>query len=278
LSDLIDTVLEIDTPEHLAFRARIAGPGRRMFAWLIDLLVRGGIAIGLAISSQIIFGSVALEGVAMGITLLVLFALDWGYFFICELITGGRSPGKMALKLRVVRPNGLPITWRESFLRNLVRAADLALFPPYFLFLGPMVMALDSKFRRLGDLVAGTIVVVEETSRVTSKSSIEPDSQIVESLPARLPLDREDLEAIELFVDREHMSEARREELARIVSPAYIKRLAIDEPQSAAKMLASLWARAQDPGRTSGDAVGQAREKREPTRGSSQKEPVREER
>src|SRR5262245_52722452 len=126
----IDTVLEIDTPEHLAFRTRIAGPGRRMFAWTIDLIVRVAVFVVLMIAVSIVFGSVSLEGVGAGIQLIAVFVLDWFFFVVCELFTGGRSIGKMALKLRVVRTNGLPITWAESVLRNLVRAADLALFPP----------------------------------------------------------------------------------------------------------------------------------------------------
>jgi uncharacterized RDD family membrane protein YckC len=249
MAPLIDTVLEIDTPEHLAFRTRIAGPARRMFAWLIDLLVRGAIFLGFSIVVGIVFGSAQLGGLGTGLIFLAVFILDWGYFFVAELLTGGRSPGKMATKLRVVRTNGLPMTWRESFLRNLVRAADLALFPPYFLTIGPVVMAFDSKFRRLGDLVAGTIVVVEEATSVANKTAVEADPALADELPATLPLDRGDLEALELFVNREHMSEARREELADIVAPIFAKRLSLPMPRDSTKFLASLWVRAQDPKR-----------------------------
>lgn len=244
----IDTVLEIDTPEHLAFRTRIAGPGRRMFAWLIDLLVRGAILLILMIIPAS-FGIAGMSGIGTGLTLLGLFILDWGYYVACEVLTGGRSPGKIALKLRVVRTNGLPITWRESVLRNLIRAADIALFPPYFLILGPFVMALDEKFRRLGDFVAGTVVVIEETTRVSSGSVVKPDPELVAELPGALPLDRGDLEALELFVNRPYMSDARREELAQIVAPVYAARLKLPAPKHASAFLASLWARAQDPRR-----------------------------
>lgn len=249
MSPLIDTVLEIDTPEHLAFRTRIGGPARRMFAWLIDLAVRCAIFFALVVLVSLVLGSLALEGVATGVILIGIFVLDWGYFLVCELITGGRSPGKIALKLRVVRANGLPITWRESFLRNLVRAADLALFPPYFLTLGPIIMAIDPKFRRLGDLVAGTIVVVGEATGVASKAAVQADETLIAELPASLPLDRSDLEALELFVNREHVSQARREELAEIVAPIYAKRLDLPPPSDATRFLAALWARAQDPKR-----------------------------
>lgn len=246
----IDTVLVIDTPEHLAFQVRVAGPARRFFAWLIDLGVRGLILLGLWIFISLIFASVSLAGVGFGLMLIVLFVLNWGYYVFCEIITGGRSPGKIWLKLRVVRTNGLPITWRESALRNLLRAADLVILPPsHALPVAPLLMAGDSKFRRTGDLVAGTIVVVEETTHVASKSSVPADDALLVDLPAVLPLDREDLEALELFVHRQHMSDARREELAEIVAAEYALRLGLPRPKNATVFLGTLWARSQEAGR-----------------------------
>lgn len=243
----IDTVLEIDTPEHLAFRTRIAGPGRRMFAWIVDLVLGGLILTALVF----LLGTVAAigaEGLGTGLTFLALFVYNWFYFTIWEQLSGGRSAGKIALKLRVVRTDGLPITWRESILRNFLRAADIALVPPYLLFLGPVVMALDEQFRRLGDMVAGTIVVVEEPSRMSQETAVAADQSILEDLPGRLPLDRTDLEALELFVNREHMSAARREELAEIVAEIYADRLNLDRPRDPTAFLGTLWARAQDGG------------------------------
>jgi uncharacterized RDD family membrane protein YckC len=245
----VDTVLEVDTPEHLAFKTRIGGPGRRMFAWVIDFFVRAAIWVAILIIVSLIFGSVDLGGVAQAVIFVSMFVIDWFYFVVCEILSGGRSPGKMVMKLRVVRPNGLPVTWVQSILRNFLRAADLALFPPYYLMLGPMIMVFDPKFRRLGDFVAGTIVVIEESTAVASRHAVPPDPELVAELPATLPLDRGDLEALELFVNREHMSDARREELAEIVAPLYAHKLSMPRPKNATAFLASLWARAQDPKR-----------------------------
>lgn len=246
----IDTVLLVDTPEHLAFQVRIAGPARRFSAWMIDLFVRGLIATGVTFAVIIVFGSLGEGGFGAGLTYLLMFFLEWGYFFAFEVLTGGRSAGKMALKLRVVRSNGLPITWRESMLRNLLRAADLAIVPTRFVLpLAPIVMALDERFRRIGDLVAGTIVVLEEPVAVASKKPIPPDPELVAELPSSLPLDHDDLESLELFVHRQQMSDARREELAEIVAPEYARRLSLPKPRVARSFLASLWVRAQDPTR-----------------------------
>lgn len=250
MAPLVDTVLEIDTPEHLAFRTRIAGPARRMYAWILDLLLRAVIYMVVVLALGI-FSVAGADGLGMGLTLLLVFLLDWFYFTAWELLTGGRSAGKMALKLRVVRHDGLPVGWRESLLRNFIRAADITMlpFPPFVLFVGPMVMALDPQFRRLGDLVAGTVVVVDEPVTMGRAVAVTPDEGLLSELPASLPLDRTDLEALELFVHREHMSPARQEELAEIVSPFYADRLSLPRPRRATGFLGALWARAQDPGR-----------------------------
>ena len=248
MSASIDTILEIDTPEHLAFRTRIAGPGRRMLAWLIDIIL-GALIVFLAV---FLFGAVAAtgaEGLGTGLTLIALFAFNWFYFTIWELTTGGRSAGKIALKLRVVRTNGLPTTWVQSVARNFLRTADLMFAPPYLLLLGPAIMAMNHRFRRLGDMLAGTIVVVEEPAQVNRETAVPADPAIVAELPAGLPLDRDDLEALELFVNREHVSEARREELAEIVAQHYAELLHVDPPRRPVAFLGSLWARSQDPTR-----------------------------
>lgn len=245
---LVDTVLEIDTPEHLAFRARIAGPARRAFAWLVDLLARALILLGVGLGLFLVFGVTGLEGVGQGLLFFGIFLLDWGYFFAWELGTGGRSPGKIALKLRVVRSDGLPVTWRESLLRNLLRAADLVIAPNYVLALGPAVMALDPKFRRLGDFAAGTIVIVEEPAVVTRATAVVVDEALAQSLPSLPSLDRRDLEALELFVNRPHVSDARREELGSIVAAIYARRMGIAPPSSSTQFLAGLWARSQGRG------------------------------
>ena len=249
MGPLIDTVLEIDTPEHLAFRTRIAGPGRRFMAWLVDQLVWMMILITMALVVRMLGGEA--EGFSEGVFLIVIFLLYWFYFVAWEVVTGGRSPGKMALRLRVVRPNGLPITLRESVLRNILRAADIVIFPaaPNVLFVGPLVMAVDDKFRRLGDMVAGTIVVIEDFAKITNSAQIPEDADLMSELPARLPLDRHDLEALELFVSRPHMSLARRRELAEKVAPIYAQRLSLPTPKDPARFLATLYARAQDANR-----------------------------
>ena len=241
----IDTVVEIDTPEHLVFRTRLAGPARRMMAWLLDSLVIACLLIALVLSAQL-FDAAGFAGYDDGILLLGLFLLWWGYFFVSEMATGGRSVGKTALSLRVVQGNGLPVTWKGSLLRNTLRAVDLSLVPSLFLVLGPLVMAWDRRFRRLGDLAADTLVIVEDRSSVDDAPRPEVSSELLAHLPPRISLDREELEALELFVMRDRMGTERREELAQMLAPALARRLHLEIGANASAFLLAVWARATE--------------------------------
>src|SRR5262245_15914517 len=118
----IDTATDIDTPERTRFSCRLAGPAQRALAYLIDTLVRAAVLFALL---AVFVGAELLDdhltGVGRGLVLVALFVVDWCYYVVCELWMDGQSIGKRALRLRVVCNNGLPIGWRESVLRNLLR-------------------------------------------------------------------------------------------------------------------------------------------------------------
>jgi uncharacterized RDD family membrane protein YckC len=231
----LDTLAEIETPEHVRFHRRVAGPARRGLAWLIDALLRVAalMVLSLALMIGFAFSPDDLGGVSTGMWLVFLFVLDWGYFVFFEMITSGRSPGKMLLGLRVVSETGHPLQITDSVLRNLLRAADflptaLQAFGIYAL--GVMVMGRDRRFRRLGDLVAGTMVVLEEKHVVGEPLYVQPppSSQELALLPSRLPLSSDDLDAIELYLRRAaRLGPARAHELAQIVAPVYARRLGL---------------------------------------------------
>ena len=88
--------------------------------------------------------------------LLVQIVIEWGYFVTWELVSGGRSPGKWLLNLRVVCDGGGPITLRESLVRNLLRAVDML---PLNYLVGLTAMVVSAEGKRLGDWAAGTVVV-----------------------------------------------------------------------------------------------------------------------
>jgi uncharacterized RDD family membrane protein YckC len=225
----LDTTVDVETPEHVCFSFQLAGPTRRAVAWLIDGVVRA--ALGLAVAMLAAFAGAFDEdgagGISTGLALVLLFLLEWGYFTAFEAAWGGRTPGKKAMRLRVVREGGHPVGFVDSVLRNLLRAAD---FLPFGYAIGLAVMGRDPRFRRLGDLVAGTTVVVEEHHGYAAPLGIHPPPtpQELAAFPPRPPLTREDLDAIELFLRRLGTLAPMRElELAEQVAPVYARRMGL---------------------------------------------------
>ena len=163
----------------------VSGPVPRMLAYIIDLAVMVATAIflflvvtmtlpiGAAIDKWIesifraaVQGAKAakahphpgghVEGLVIAIVLLTEFVVEMGYFIFWEMATGGRSPGKLAVGLRVVRRNGLPIDLHSSIVRNLMRIVDM--LPAEYL-IGLISILISSSGERLGDHVAGTVVL-----------------------------------------------------------------------------------------------------------------------
>lgn len=243
----LDTAAEIETPEHVRFSYRIAGPARRGLAYLVDLLIRLIIGLLAFLVGLIGAGSMGdtLSQASTGILLVLFFVMEWGYFIFWDVIWNGQSPGKRAVGIRVVTLTGQPLRFIDSVLRNLLRAADIL---PGAYALGALVMGLDGRFRRLGDLIAGTMVIAEARHRVAEplRVSQPPSPKELSRLPQRLPLSGDELDALELFLRRApQLSEARAAELAEMVAPLYARRMGVsyNDPQ---RFLELLYCRAHE--------------------------------
>jgi uncharacterized RDD family membrane protein YckC len=150
----LDTLYTAETPEGIALSLRPAGVAPRVLAYMIDLLVRGGIYLAVALLA-LPFG-----GMGTGLLLVTYFLLEWFYPVLFELTRSGATPGKRAFGLQVVMDSGLPVTPAAALTRNLLRAAD---FFPFGYAFGLVAMLLRRDFKRLGDLAAGTLVVYRDT-------------------------------------------------------------------------------------------------------------------
>jgi uncharacterized RDD family membrane protein YckC len=229
----LDNTVEVETPEHVRFRFHVAGPTRRAWAYLIDWLVRIAAFALLQLVVLLATGSHLRTGKAIfsGSMLLSLFLMEWGYFVLFEAGWNGTTPGKRVLKLRVVKAGGYPLSFADAVLRNLLRTAD---FLPVGYLLGLLVMSWDSRFARLGDRAAGTMVVIEEPVRVAPSITLDPPatSAEMERFPHRVVLSLPEREAIELLLRRRDLAPARRIELANTVAPLLARRLAmhVDDP------------------------------------------------
>jgi uncharacterized RDD family membrane protein YckC len=148
---MLDHRIEISTPERVTVAYELAGVGSRMLAQAIDALIVAGILIGLLVAAGAVSGPIALA-LAIGAATLTPVM----YFLLLEWLRHGSTPGKAALRLRVVCDTGEPVGLQESAVRNLVRIAD---FLPGAYVLGGICAMSSRDGRRLGDMAAGTIVV-----------------------------------------------------------------------------------------------------------------------
>jgi uncharacterized RDD family membrane protein YckC len=153
---LSDSELVIATPERVSFDYQVAGLGTRAIAQLLDLLIVTGIIIAvlfLAFAVGVVTGSET----ALNLIIIVgLFVVIFGYFWISEALWSGQTVGKKAFRLRAVGDRGEPLTFLQAGIRNVVRIVD---FLPYGYGIGMVVLFVNGKGKRLGDLAAGTIVV-----------------------------------------------------------------------------------------------------------------------
>ncbi len=146
------TVLAID---NIALELPLAGVGSRALAGAIDLLIVFVLAVILFFTLVLGLSATGMSGGwLIAILILSQFLLQMGYFAVFEIATRGRTPGKMVVRLRTVGSSGGTPTTGAFLIRNLLRVIDLLIGIP--------VMALDSHSRRLGDHLAGTLVIHEE--------------------------------------------------------------------------------------------------------------------
>lgn len=151
-----DAVLGLD---NVRLELPIAGAGSRVLAGFIDYAILGALMTAWVI--LFFAGMVWLRlqsGWFFAVLLLGLFLLDWGYFAGFEVALGGRTPGKAAVGLCVATRTGGKPGAPALLIRNLVRTVDLLVGVP--------MMALDPLARRLGDRLAGTLVVHRRKERV----------------------------------------------------------------------------------------------------------------
>ena len=152
---LPDTDLVVATPERVSFDYQVAGLGTRAIAQILDLLILTGVLVGLYFAAVAV-GAAGFDVVAYLIAIIGSFVIIFGYFWTCEAFWSGQTVGKKVFRLRAVGDRGEPMTFIQAGIRNVVRIVD---FLPYGYGVGVVVLFINGKGKRLGDLAAGTIVV-----------------------------------------------------------------------------------------------------------------------
>ncbi len=195
----------IETPEQMSLHVALAGIGSRFLALLIDTLIQVGIGLGALIilailnATGVISDARAFRNWGIAAFFVIAFLVMYGYFAIFEIVWSGQTPGKRMVGIRVVKDSGRPLNAGEIIGRNLMRIVDQL---PAFYALGILVALLNAKHKRLGDLLAGSIVV-----REASLAELKPIWQAPREVGAELTMDTsqltaEDLTLIDTFLAR----------------------------------------------------------------------------
>jgi uncharacterized RDD family membrane protein YckC len=161
-----EDILIIETPERVPLHFALASIGNRFLACAVDHLIQW-LALGLILLAGVVLSNIsAIQAVfasapkwVSAVMILLLFLVFSSYFAFFEWLWSGQTPGKRWMKLRVIREDGRPITFWEAAVRNLLRVFDMV--PPPFYSIGLISVFSTSRDQRIGDLVAGTVVVRE---------------------------------------------------------------------------------------------------------------------
>ena len=171
----IHTVL---TPANIEIEYRLAGAGSRLAAFVVDFVLQ--ILLCLLLAAVVLFGVfdyrmdtlAGLEGYALGFLIISCFLIYFCYFIVLEMCMNGQSVGKKIFGLRVMRDNGQALTLQHSLVRGLFRAVlDV-------LYVGLFFILFSPQHKRIGDIVAGTVVIAEHYDNTAPlRTSAPPNTQ-----------------------------------------------------------------------------------------------------
>lgn len=201
----LDNIYSVEIPEGVELQAELAGVVPRTLAFCIDFSIRAGLLIVVSIAAAF------LGKAGDGIVLIFFFLLEWFYPVFFELYVNGQTPGKKLFNIKVVQQDLIPIKLQSSLIRNLLRTVD---FLPLLYVFGIVSMVMSTKFQRLGDLAAGTLVIYKPHQPV---SQFNHDIA-VDAIAPQYPLTEDQQVAIiEFAQSRAKLSRSRQEEIAAIL-------------------------------------------------------------
>lgn len=161
-----EEVLIIETPERVPLHFALASIGNRFLACAIDHTLQVLTLALILVAAAILANFSSLENTIQSapkwvyaVMIILLFLIFAGYFAFFEWLWSGQTPGKRWMKLRVIREDGRPITFWEASIRNLIRTLDM--MPAPFYSIGLIAVFVNGRDQRVGDMVAGTVVVRE---------------------------------------------------------------------------------------------------------------------
>jgi uncharacterized RDD family membrane protein YckC len=204
--------LIIETPEQTSIEFPLAGIGSRFLAILIDSLIQGavlfvlaliflGLGLGFSVAG---FGQNSAAVWIIAILIFAYFLLMYGYFILFESIWNGQTPGKLLTHIRVIKDSGHPITAIDAVGRNLLRIVDQL---PVAYGIGVLCAWISPQSKRLGDYIAGTVVVHEKPFETVAPQWSAPAQSATHQYGASR-LTPEEFALVETFLSRRSALEA----------------------------------------------------------------------
>ena len=235
-----EEVLVIETPERVPLHFALASIGNRFLACAVDHALQI-LTIAVIVIAFTLIGNLASLGDQLveapkwvkAVLIILVFLILSSYFVFFEWVWNGQTPGKRWLKLRVIREDGRPITFWEAAVRNLLRTFDM--MPAPFYSIGLISVFINERDQRVGDMIAGTVVVREREAEAPTFDQVfaapVSDSALRRSFkPAQFtadlsPLTQAEIEVVEAFLRRRwDLHDAMREWMAwRVAMPIMYK-------------------------------------------------------
>ena len=236
-----EQTVQVETPEHVVLSYSVAGVGSRALAALIDY------ALWL-ITWVIIYNVLAplfernAEGEAesvwgmwvLGLMILLTFASLFGYYVLFEGLRDGQTPGKRFMKLRVVQDGGYSVSFTASAVRNIVRVVDMQ--PAFLYVVGMLSIMISRSGKRLGDILAGTMVVEERTVHLLATSGVQAE-QVAGARPTALLTEDEYALLDRFMARRQALDPERRLVFVEQLTQRFSNRLADAEGSPAGKLV-----------------------------------------
>ena len=212
-----EDILIIETPERVPLHFALASIGNRFLACAIDHTFQV-LAIVLMVIAFTVIANYSSVGEQLSnapkwvkaVLIVIVFLIVSGYFAFFEWIWNGQTPGKRLLKLRVIREDGRPVTFWEAAVRNLLRTFDM--MPAPFYSIGLISVFISLSDQRIGDMVAGTVVVREREAEApafaqvfaspVSDPALRRSFKPVEFTASLTSLTESEIEVVETFLRR----------------------------------------------------------------------------
>jgi uncharacterized RDD family membrane protein YckC len=237
----IDCLVRVVTPENVEFEYSLAGPFQRLPAFLLDLMIRAILLFVMFVAvtfttSFFPFG----DTLSSTVSILLVFVLSWFYGAYLEARHNGQTFGKMAFRLRVISVDGRPINGVQAAIRNLLRLADIYPTP----LIGLISMTTSERFQRIGDLAAGTMVILHRNHQ--TPRDIKPDDArafaLADTIPPTFVASYSMAQTIGFYMEsRKRLHAFRRIEIAKKLADPLIAKLGLDPTISSDLLLCALY-------------------------------------